>query len=96
MRSSPEALTGHARRRLQQRGIPAQALEHLMDYGRAAHDHHGARIVYFDHKARQRMERTLGPSGMKGFERQLGIYAVIAADGTVITVGHRHRRIRHH
>ena len=38
-------LTTHARVRMQQRGIPEAALDVLLEYGREAHDHHGAVIT---------------------------------------------------
>ena len=41
-------LTHHARTRMQQRGIPESALDALLDFGRAAHDHRGAQIVFFE------------------------------------------------
>jgi hypothetical protein len=88
-------LTTHARIRMQQRGIPAAALELLLDYGREAHDHRGRRIVRFDKRSRRRVERALGPSRLKAVERHLNAYAVMGADDAVVTVGHRHRRFTH-
>lgn len=72
-------VTGHARTRMQQRGIRADALEALLDFGRSRHLHsEGRELVYFNKKARKRFPN---------------IYAVVA-DGTVITVGHRYRRVK--
>ena len=75
------ALTPHARVRMQQRGIREAALDALLEYGAARYLHfRGREIVFFDKKARvaERLKRT---------------YAIVGADGIVITVGHRYRRI---
>lgn len=82
-------LTTHARVRMQQRGIPAAALEALLEYGRERHDHRGCRIVSFDKRSRRRAARLLGPQAFRGIERFLGAYAVVGGDDAVITVGHR-------
>jgi hypothetical protein len=49
-------ITAHARARMQQRGIRAQALEALLDYGRISPAARGRDIVFFDKKARKRVE----------------------------------------
>lgn len=87
-------LTAHARVRMQQRGIPAAALEVLLDYGREVHDRRGARIVRFDKRSRRRAARELGARAFRSLERFLGAYAVVGADDAVITVGHRVGRWR--
>lgn len=74
-------LTDHARARMRQRGIPAAVVADLLAYGRAEHDHRGGTIVYFDRKARAYTRRSSRA------------YLVLANDGTVVTVGHRYRRI---
>ena len=84
-------VTSHARARMQQRGIGAEALDILLSYGREAYDHHGAVILYMD-KAAQR--RLASASVEKNPARRLaGLYAVLSRHGQVITVGHRTRRI---
>ena len=87
-------LTRHARARMQQRGINAAALDALLDYGRVARAGRGRDIVYFDKRTRQRLERATAVSPAKaGAQRVCNSYAIVASDGTVITVGHRTRRI---
>jgi hypothetical protein len=81
-------LTDHARVRMQQRGIPAAALDVLLDYGRESHDRHGCRIVRFDKRSRKRAARELGRM-FRSLERYLDAYAVLASDDAVVTVGHR-------
>lgn len=86
------ALTGHARARMQQRCIRADALDCLLEFGREAFDHRGhAVILYFDKKSRRRLARA--EPGRKDFERLARCYAVVSREGAVITVGHRRRRI---
>ncbi len=40
--------TEHARARMQQRGIPAAAVEALINYGRSAPAGDGCELVFFD------------------------------------------------
>jgi hypothetical protein len=86
-------LTAHARARMQQRGIRAEALERLLDYGREAFDHRGHVVVYFDKAARRRVERDADEATRKELSRLARTYAVLSPAGTVVTVGHRYRRI---
>ena len=78
-------LSSHARSRMQQRGIRPQALEALLDLGRVQPLRtQGREMVYFGKKARKGLANG----------RLARIYAVLGADGTVITVGHRYRRVK--
>ena len=87
------SLTSHAAARMQQRGIRAQALEALLDFGRERHIHfRGREIVYFDKKARARLAKENAAAAREA-ERFSRTYAILGSDGTVITVGHRFRRI---
>lgn len=89
--STLTALSFHARARMQQRGIGADALDLLLSYGKEAHDHHGAVILYMDKAAQKRLEAA---SKAKSEVRRLaGLYAVLSRHGQVITVGHRTRKI---
>ena len=88
----PAPLTTHARVRMQQRGIPAAALEVLLEFGREAHDHRGCRIVLFDKRSRRRARRLLGET-FRRLERHLDSYAVMGPDDAVVTVGHRHGKL---
>lgn len=86
-------LTRHARIRMQQRGIGADALESLLAYGRAVHDHRGAEILYFDHAARRRLACERGEEAVRRLGSRLRAFAVLGSDGKVRTVGYRTRRI---
>ena len=87
------SLTLHARTRMQQRGIDAAALAHLLRYGRETHDHRGAVLLYFDKAARRRLEREAGEDARRMLPQLSRIYAVVSTTGAVMTVGHRMRRI---
>ena len=78
---------------MQQRGIRADALDALLDFGEERHVHSdGREIVFLDKKARARLARK-GPEGARAAERLKGAYAIVDGSGVVITVGHRFRRI---
>jgi hypothetical protein len=82
--------TEHARARMQQRGIPAAAIDALLSYGRASPARRGCEIVFLDKRTRARLARA-DPAAA----RLARTYAVLGSDGMVVTVGHRYRRIRH-
>jgi hypothetical protein len=87
------ALTRHAQARMRQRAISPAVLEALLDYGRSRYLHSdGCELVYFDRKARERLVRE-SPSVAREIGRLGKTYAVLGGDGTVVTVGHRFRRI---
>ena len=86
-------LTAHARARMRQRAIDAEALETLLDFGREAFDHRGGSVFYLDKRARRRLERDAGNESRRRLAKLAGLYAVVSGDGHVVTVGHRYRRI---
>ena len=89
-------ITDHARTRLHQRGIPLPVLDCLLNYGKKVHDHRGSEILFIDHHARNQIRRTYGEHDFKQLEAKLDTYAVIGGDGSVVTVGHRTKRIKRH
>jgi len=52
----------------------------------------GCEIVYFDKKARARLMRAK-PGAAREAAKLTRAYAIMGANGVVITVGHRYRRI---
>lgn len=86
-------MTTHAQTRLQQRGIPEAVVSTLLEYGREAHDHKGSTIVYFDKRARRQMKHSVEQQSMRCIESHLDAYAVLSRDGSIVTVGHRTKRI---
>ena len=83
----------HARTRMQQRGISAAALDALLDFGRVAHAGCGRDIVFFDKQARAHIVRANAVAAAEA-ERVCKSYAILESDGTVVTVGHRFRRVQ--
>lgn len=92
---SETLLSDHARVRMQQRGIPPTVVMCLLDYGKVEYDHRGGAIVYLNKAARRRFVREQGNEPLKALGKHLDAYVVVARDGTVMTVGHRYRRIWH-
>ena len=87
-------LTQHAQQRMQQRGIPQQAIGYVLTYGRVSHDHRGACVMWLDKRSRARLGREEGREVFREMDKHLDAYVVTDTDGTVVTVGHRYRRIR--
>jgi hypothetical protein len=94
-KASNEHLSRHARARMQQRGIAPWMVDHVLRYGREHHDHRGAMIFCVDRAARRGIERA-GELRRAEADALRGVYVVVALDGTVRTVGHRHRRLQRH
>jgi len=86
--------TAHSIIRSQQRGIPPIMLDLLLQFGCREHDHSGAEIVYFDRRSKKRIESYAGGLISK-LSEHLDCYAVVA-DGEIVTVGVRFKRINHH
>lgn len=86
--------TTHAIARCQQRGVSPFVIDMLLRFGRREHDHQGAEIVFFDRRAKKEVESYTGGSIGK-LSEQMDSYAVVA-DGFVITVGVRYKKINRH
>ena len=84
-------LTTHARLRMQQRGISPEALVILLELGEVSDVPGGKQVVYLGRARRE----EIGHRAMRvrARDRVKGLYAVTDEYGTVITVGHRYRRI---
>jgi hypothetical protein len=89
-------LSNHAQRRMQQRGIPQQVVQWLREHGTTVHDHRGCCIRFMDKSARRRLARVIPVDQYRRHEKKLNTYLVESADGMIVTVGHRHSRLRHH
>ena len=85
-------ITEHAKKRGQQRAIPIFVAELVLDYGCVVY-RHGAEVAYLDKAARKALKRDMGPKIYSRIEDQLDVYVV--ADGSVITIAHRGKRIKH-
>lgn len=88
------SFTGHARQ--QQRAIPGLVVSLIHSEGSISASHDGSEIRFVDKAARRRIRRAIGGDRAYALlERWLGqTYLVVAPDGSIITTGHRSRRIR--
>lgn len=86
-------LSRHAVVRQQQRGIPPLVLDLLLQFGSEEAAAGGVSKVFFDKKARRRVEAYAGPLA-QSLREHLDVYAVVGQHHQVITVGHRLDRIR--
>jgi len=89
-------LTLHAQQRMQQRGISLQAIDYVLTYGRVSHDHHGGRVIWLDKRSRAQISQAEGRRVVRALDKHLNAYVVTDSDGSVVTVGHRYRRIMRH
>lgn len=88
-------MTQHASKRAQQRGIPPILLNLLLDFGKSEPAGDGAAKIYFDKAARRRVKAYVGPLGRQ-IEQFLNVYAVVGADGRIITTAHLTERVWRH
>lgn len=85
----------HAEVRSQQRGIPPILIDLLLEFGVIEPAGSGATKVFFDKRARRRVQSYAGHlAGV--LDEHLDVYAVVSSDNEVITVAHRTERIRRH
>lgn len=89
-------VTEHAATRMRQRAISEQTVELLLEFGRRLYDHRGGIVHYFDKSCRRELQRRLGNDRYRQLEHELDDYLVTSTHGSVITVGHRDRRINRH
>jgi len=87
--------TQHAAVRSQQRNISPLVIDLLMEFGTTEPSGDGTLKFFFDKTARKRLAAYAGPLTAL-LEQHLDVYAVVAADNKVVTVGHRFDRIRRH
>lgn len=78
---------------MQQRGVTPGLLELLDVYGATQYDHKGAEVRFFNKAARRKLRRAEGADVYRAVEAKLNVYAVVARDGRLVTVGRRDHRI---
>jgi hypothetical protein len=87
--------SNHARRRLQQRGIPDRVVELILSYGDRESASRGRTICCVrSQRTRRELSREAAFEGLRNIDRYLRTYVVVAPDTTVVTVGHRYRRVK--
>ena len=85
-------LSHHARLRMQQREIAPEALAMLFEIGQVSAASGGCQVVFIDGHERRRLCRSEKPR-VGGHDQLSTLYAVTDDHGTVITGGHRYRRL---
>jgi hypothetical protein len=78
---------------MQQRNIPPMVLDLLVEFGASEPSGDGTTKLFFNKPARRKLKAYAGPL-VDVLEPHLDVYAVVASDMKVITVGHRIERIR--
>lgn len=93
-RSDADALplSQHARVRMQQRGLPPEAVDLIHRYGRRCHDHQGCARVFLDRRGREAIRRQEGEGVYRSYEKAWRAYLVERVGGAVLTAGYRTRR----
>lgn len=85
-------LSDHARKRIQQRAIPPLLIDLLRKFGTCQSAGDSTSKLFFDKASRRQVHAYAGPLA-RLLDEHLDVYAVIAADGTVVTVARRLERI---
>lgn len=86
-------MSHHAAIRSQQRGVPPLVVDLLLQFGRSEYDGRGGEVFYFDHRARKRVQAYTG-GHLGKLSGEMDAYAVVA-NGKVVTVGTRYKRVNH-
>lgn len=82
-------MTAHALRRSHERVIPQLIIDALQDYGDTRPTGNGSEEFYFTRKSWKRFASYVGPQAAK-LEKYRNTFAIVAADGVVVTVAWRH------
>jgi hypothetical protein len=91
-----ELITKHAAVRMQQRGIKDKTLDCLLKFGSKIRRDRGCFMMFFDKQARNRLQKIVDSNLYIFIQSQIDAYAIVSANGEVLTVGHRFRRINRH
>ena len=90
----PRARTRHADRRAQQRAIPTALIDLVLDYGERRAAGGGAEIVRLTEQSRCELAMDMDRHTWRRHADTLrSVYAIVAADGVIVTLGHRFRRV---
>ena len=80
--------------RSQQRGIPEEMVDVLIDFGDSSYTNGGAISYCMSKKSKKRAMAGLGGAKYRELEHWMDCYTVVSPGGTVLTIAHRlnHRR----
>ena len=86
-------MSNHATQRMHQRAIHPLMIDLLYRYGREQHQN-GSTLLFLDSRARKQARRAIEEVKQR-FEKLSDAYLVESeADGVVITIGHRSKRVK--
>jgi len=86
-------MTNHALERSQQRCIPPLIIHWLCQYGSRRRSNNGTILCYFDKKSLRLISSDVGSIVIRRLSSLMNAYLVIAGD-SILTVGHRYKRIK--
>ena len=86
-------MSRHAQVRSRQRGIPRDAIEVILDFGREEQSFNNRQVVFMDKEARRRAREVLGRTAYAQIEARLDAAVIIGNRGCIITCMHRKSRI---
>ena len=86
-------MTNHALERSQQRCIPPLIIHWLCQYGSRRRSSNGTILCYFDKKSLRLISSDVGNIVIRRLSGLMNAYLVIAGD-SILTVGHRYKRIK--
>jgi hypothetical protein len=87
-------MTKHAAVRAQQRAIPPLVDLWLDEFGEVVYDGDGILKIFFSHRSKRDMERTLGRRPVALMSHFLNAYRVESENGVKITTGWLTGRVR--
>jgi hypothetical protein len=87
-------LSAHAEVRIQQRGVERDLLECLLEYGARQYDHKGCEVVFLTEASLNAIARHESHYLWARMKADRNLYAVVNANGCVVTAGHRYRRVQ--
>ena len=85
-------LSKHARKRMQQRGIPRRIVDWLVAYGSINHQGPKTEMFFFDNASRGWLERDKGKEAVQKYSKCMRAY-LVCTEGTIVTVGHRYQHV---
>lgn len=87
------SLSAHAEVRMQQRGVERELLECLLEYGARQYDHQDCEIVFVTDGCLDAIARHESQHLWERMVAARSVYPVVNADGCVVTMDHRYRRV---
>jgi len=85
-------ITEHAKKRMQQRGIPKNIIDWLLRFGDSTRGYK-CKVLQFSKKGQKRMKIELGNQYAQ-LEKTIRSAYIIVQGNTIITAGHRYKRIK--